>query len=270
MAVLRSNLGTRYGNGKSRRLTVLLLCLVLSAAQPGEVAAQQTDFRDAGQYAICMDLARNDPDSAFDTAIAWEGEGGGDAARHCAAVALIQLGYFGEAATRLERLAQGIDARNLHLRVLVLAQAGQTWWLEGEFERAFAVQTSALELSPDNPDILVERGVTLASAQNYWEAIDDFNLVLEIDPARADALVFRASAYRYVDAVELAEADIERALELDPGNPEGLLERGILRRLAGDKTGAREDWVRITSEYPDSEAAEAARLNLEKMDVTAE
>jgi len=270
MAAIQINLGGRFNPGKARQRALTLLAILLSAGLAESAMAQGTGFGNAGQYEVCMELARNDPDSAFDTALAWEDEGGGDAARHCAAVALIELGYYGEAATRLERLVQGIDARNAHLRVSLLAQAGQAWWLEGELQRAYAVQTAALELAPRNPDILIDRGATLASARNYWEAIDDFNLALEIDARRADALVYRASAYRYVDALELARADVERALQLEPSHPEGLLERGMLRRLAGDENGARQDWVRVTSEYPESEAAAAARVNLEKMDVVAE
>ena len=46
-----------------------------------------------------------------------------------------------------------------------------------------------------------------------------------------------------------------------------LLERGNLRRLDGDDNGARADWLMVLSLQPQGEAAEAARQNLEKMDV---
>ena len=49
-----------------------------------------------------------------------------------------------------------------------------------------------------------------------------------------------------------------------------LLERGILRRLAGDTAGARADWTRIVETDPGSPAAKAARNNLANLESAAE
>jgi len=68
----------------------------------------------------------------------------------------------------------------------------------------------------------------------------------------------------------IKRAALARALALEPENTEGLLERGILRRLAGDETGARGDWLRVLALDPESPTAEAARANLEKLDVAVE
>ena len=81
--------------------------------------------------------------------------------------------------------------------------------------------------------------------------------------------VFRASARRRLGDVEGAEADVERALALDVNHPDGLVERGILRRLRGDDDGARRDWLRVLGLAADGPLAEAARANIEKMDVKA-
>ena len=64
-----------------------------------------------------------------------------------------------------------------------------------------------------------------------------------------------------------ARADTDAALARDPAHPEALLERGILKRLAGDKDGARADWIKLLEVAPKTAAADAARANLEKMDV---
>jgi regulator of sirC expression with transglutaminase-like and TPR domain len=77
----------------------------------------------------------------------------------------------------------------------------------------------------------------------------------------------RASAYRLVENAELAMADVERALALQPGHPGALLERGNLRRLIGDDDGARADWIKLLQTDPESIPADAARANLEKLDV---
>ena len=156
------------------------------------------------------------------------------------------------------------------LRAGVLAQAAKSWEEVDELERAVANQTTALELMPDNPDLLTDRALTLALAGNFWEAIDDLNRVIEMDPYDADAFVFRASAYRFVDATELALEDADQALMLDPEHPEGLLERGNIRRLNGDTDGARADWLKLVEIHGGRPAADAAQRNLEILDLQTE
>jgi tetratricopeptide (TPR) repeat protein len=231
----------------------------------GGAAAETVDH--PKEYAACMALARSEPNAAFESALAWQDRGGGPAARHCAAVALIGLGQHREAAARLEALAEGLAPE---LRIGVLGHAGQAWLLAGEIDRAYAVQSAALGLAPHDPALLVDRGVTLAEAGRYWEAIDDLDRALELDPRRVEALVFRASAYRRVDALELAADDLERALARRPDHPEALLERGIVRRLSGDEAGARRDWLEVLRLAAGTPAADTARENLERMDVKVE
>lgn len=243
----------------------LFLALLLAPAVP---RAEAIDKERA--YAACLELAATAPDEAFEEALAWQTRNGGWAAEHCAAVALVGLGQHGEAALRLEALARKVERKEVRLATEILAQAGQSWQLAGETVRAVAAQSAALELDPRNVELLIDRGISLAAARNYWEAIDDLNRAAELDPARAEILILRASAYRMVDGLDLAREDIRRAMALEPRNPEGLLERGILRRLDGDDAGARQDWLKVVTLAPDSQAAEAARANLEKLDVKVE
>lgn len=272
-------------------LPLVALLPFLAAATPGLAqepapaqAPAQTPAQDRAQdpaqdrkspdlaavYSDCMALARVQPEEAFEKATAWAAFDGGYAARHCAAIALLGLGEYREAASRLETLAGDLSGPDAKLRVGVLAQAGQAWLLGGDTNRAYATQSAALKIEPKNVELLIDRAVTLASAESYWEAIDDLNAAQELAPKRADILIFRASAYRFVDAAELALEDVNRGLKLDPDNPEGLLERGILRRLAGDAAGAREDWLKVVTLAEGTPAAEAAQANLEALDVKAE
>ena len=46
--------------------------------------------------------------------------------------------------------------------------------------------------------------------------------------------------------------------------------RGNIRRLQGDSAGARKDWLQAIKLAPTSPAAEAARRNLERMDIKVE
>jgi tetratricopeptide (TPR) repeat protein len=239
---------------------------IVSAPTPA--AAEEVDH--AAEYEACLTLAKSDPEEGFESALTWQALGGGEAAQHCAAVALVELGHYEEAATRLEALADSIRRTHPELAPEILAQAGQAWLLAGDHERAYAVQTTALELSPDNVELLVDRGVTLAKAESYAEAVTDLSRALLFVPDRPDILVFRASAYRMLDDRPRALADVERALVLDPENPEGLLERGNLRRLSGDPAGARQDWLRAAILAEGQPTGAAAQANLAAMDMQIE
>src|SRR3546814_20952855 len=91
--------------------------------------------------------------------------------------------------------------------------------------------------------------MTAASVGDYADAVADLGRALSHAPNRADLLVLRASAHRFLDNRNAALADVEAALTMDPATPEGLLERGNLRRLAGDPSGAREDWPPVTPHH---------------------
>ena len=250
----------------------MTLIVAAARAQVDTATGAREQGREQQQraYQDCMILARDAPADGFDSALAWASLGGGDGARHCAAVALIGLGQYRTAAQRLERLAADLRVGNAALSLDVLVQAGQAWILAGDTGRAHAVQSAALDIDPDNVELLLDRSITLASAKNYWEAVDDLNRALELAPARPDLLTLRASAYRYLDAFDLAREDITLALSRAPNNPDALLERGMLRRLAGDESGARDDWLRVIGLTEGTPSAELARANLAKLDVKLE
>lgn len=222
------------------------------------------------EYAACMTLTGSKPAEALESARAWEAQGGDAAARHCAAVAMIGLGRYDEAAVRLETLATDLEPAEVDLRIGALAQAGQAWLLAADADHALATQTLALELAPDNVELLIDRSISLATLTRYWEALDDLNRALDLAPGRPDILIFRASAYRYLETLDLARDDVDRALALEPDNPDGLLERGILKRLAGEPEAARNDWQRVLAVAEGSPAADVARGNLARLDGTAQ
>jgi tetratricopeptide (TPR) repeat protein len=224
------------------RRAVLVLTGSILAAIPATNPAQGQEIDPAAEYQNCLLLAEAEPEEAFDRATSWQSLGGGAPARHCAAVALIGLGHYAEAGRRLEDLADRMAVKGeSRLSLSALVQAGQAWLLAGELERAYAVQTTALERAPLDPELLVDRAVTLATAKNFGDALFDLNRALELAPGRPDILIYRASARRYLGDIEAALTDVERALARDPDNPEGLLERGNLRRLKNDLDGARND-----------------------------
>jgi len=241
---------------------ILAVAAGAAAAAPQD-AAKPLPMDDSSRYERCLALVHHDPEQAFATAEDWRKAGGGFPAEHCAAVALVGLKRYQEAAQRLEALAGAMMQAQPWLRAEALEQAGQAWLLADRAGEAKSAFDAALQLVPDDPDLLIDRAQAYAEAHNYWPAIDDLNQALELEPNRADALIFRASAYRRVEnGLDLALADVERALTLAPDAVPGLLERGNIRELKGDLAGARADWIKVETLAPASAAAAAAKDNL--------
>jgi len=243
-----------------------------SAAAPEPIEAEEDPgvlpippvpprIAEGGDYEKCLGMLTNDPAGAANFAEAWEGTGGGDGATHCLGLATIALGEPEKGAAMLEQLAASSKGTNVS-RATVYGQADQAWLIAGDAERAYGAATLALSLSPDDPDLLIDRAVSEGILERYQESIDDLTRALDLDPKRPDAYTFRGSAWRHMGNLELAADDIDRALILDPDRPEALLERGILRQRQDDAAGARADWERAISLSPDSATADLAQQNL--------
>jgi tetratricopeptide (TPR) repeat protein len=238
---------------------------------PAYTAPQRTPphsaASDEATYDHCLSLAKTDPAAARDVAEHWQSRGGAHPADHCYAVALIGLKQYREGATRLETLAQAMIRAPASLRAEVLDQASQAWLLAGDPARAYAAGGAALNLLPDDPDLLVDRAEAAGTAGWYDRAVLDLDRVLKTAPNRLDALIYRASAYRELNKLDLALADINRAIGLSPTSVSALLERGDIRRLSGDVNGARQDWVRVSELAPGSTADAAAKTNIERLEL---
>ncbi len=218
------------------------------------------------RYRACMDQVGSDATKALRTAEAWRKQGGGDAARHCAAAAEMALGRFAQAGETLDALARDSSRDTPLLRASLFAQAAHAWLAADMPDRAEVAATHALALAPGDAGVLVLRARARAGQRRFGEAIGDLDQAIAADPNSADAYVFRASALRQQQALDSAIADLDKALALDPRHPEALLERGIVRLLKGDDAGARADWQTLVNAAPKTPAADQARRNLELMD----
>lgn len=243
---------------------------------PAPALAQGTapNLDSAARYAQCIQLVSRDPDQAFDRAQAWRTDGGGAAARHCEALALVELKLYGEAAVRLGDLADAPDAGGPGDRAALLAQAGNAWLLAGSGENAVVALSAALTLTPGDVDMLIDRARGHAAVQNYAAADADLTQALAQRPGATNVLVLRAAARRVDNNLDAASADISQALSLTPNDPFALVERGSIRLARGDTQGARADWVavaRIVGEVdpddPHATALRDAQRNLEALDV---
>jgi len=243
------------------RRQVWLFAAAWLAAGGALAQTQEPTYRD------CVAAAQRRPAEAFEAALGWIDRGGGIPARHCAALALSAQGIHDEAANRLEKIAEDMLRDAPAKRAEILGQAGNAWLLSGHVERAVAVFSTGIKLAPGMVDLYIDRARAFAGIGNLENARADLDDALEISPDWIEALVFRASARRQLGDLPGARKDAERALVLLPSHAEGLLERGMINRMDGNERAARSDWLETIRVAPNSQAAEAARRNIELLDV---
>jgi tetratricopeptide (TPR) repeat protein len=197
--------------------------------------------------------------------MAWSSLRDSEAARHCAAVAMVGLGQYADGAGRLEELAKTSTAAP-RVRAGMFDQAALAWLLDKSADKAMADVTQALMLVPGAPDLLVDRAQIEAARNDYQAAQVDLDTVLAATPNNGIELIFRASTRRHLNDRAGAKADIDKALQALPRNPDAWLEKGILARLDNDEDGARAAWSKVIELAPDSAAALTAKQNLDLLD----
>ncbi len=228
----------------------------------GVLASWQVSAAAPSQYDACLDRAQTDPAGAFADAGLWAKRGGGAPADHCAAVALVGLRRYGDAASRLDFLARSPFASDASRKAALFDQAGNAWLLAGRPDSAVASFTAGLAANSYDADLLSDRARALALQQNWAKADADLGVALLVNPDRADLYVLRGSARHALGRKADARADFDRALKLQPSNADALVERGTMKFEAGDAAGARADWQRAVAVAPDSAAADTARQHL--------
>ena len=231
------------------------------------LAAPVWSIDNQAQYQACMSLLDRDPAGALDGAVEWERQGGGDAARHCKALALIRTGAVEDGALELERVAEAMPQAQAPLAAELFAQAGQAWIKAGNPQRALYAQNQGLKLNPKDVQLLIDRAMTYGTSGMYFEALDDLNVAAKLTPDDPEVYAMRAAAYRQLKTPDLAEENIDQALKLSPSHPGALLERGYLRREKGDIEGARTDWLTVIQVMPGTDIANEAQKNIEKLDI---
>jgi tetratricopeptide (TPR) repeat protein len=258
-----------------RSIVSLLLLSMLIPALPARADEQPvagpvaSEAQQEHRYQDCMSQAQKAPKQALKQAMAWEKEGGGDAARHCVAASYMGLKQYDDAALELERIAETMPQVKAPIMAQLFGQAAQAWLQMDKPERALADINQGLKVAKHNVDLLVFRATLYGNQDKYFEALDDLNTAYDLTSDRGTILVMRATAYRKLEQPDLAKDNVELALKADPNDPDALLERGTQRAQAGDKDGARQDWMHTIEIAPDSPAADDARDGLAKLDVKA-
>lgn len=239
----------------------LVLAMSSMAAAGVNLSVLDDSALGRNRYDRCLALTRRDAQLALSAAQAWQTDGGGIPAKHCAALALVALKRYPEAAQQLDQLGHS-NLGSPAERAEIFDQAGNAWLLANRGGEATASFSSALALSPRDPDLLSDRARAAAMLRDWKAADSDLSAALKLDLNRADLLVLRASARHALSRRAEARADVEAALRILPNYPEALLERGTLKLEAGDARGARADWEAVVAQAHGSAATETAQQRL--------
>src|SRR5262245_24695367 len=89
-------------SGLSWRVPLMVPLLIAAAIVDASAAPS-----DAGHYRRCLADSSANPAAALSDAESWAKSGGGVPAEHCAALALVNLQRYAEAAARLDGIAGG-------------------------------------------------------------------------------------------------------------------------------------------------------------------
>lgn len=101
--------------------------------------------------------------------------------------------------------------------------------MKGKIDEALRLLDGAVGQSPRRSELYLTRGIVLRKRGDYSKAIADFTTALEIDPTLADAYCQRGFAYQQSQDDnwhEKAFADCNRAIELGHNSALSLLVRG--------------------------------------------
>jgi tetratricopeptide (TPR) repeat protein len=108
-----------------------------------------------------------------------------------------------------------------------------------------------LEKEPQNPEYLYYRGLKYMDADDYTQAISDFNQSIALDSSVAATWFNRGTSKFSIDDFEGALADYNRAVAIKPGYVDAFYNRGVLFDTKGDYESAIADYTKVLELKPD-------------------
>ena len=102
-----------------------------------------------------------------------------------------------------------------------------------------AALTETVKNNPNDPHAYNTRGLALAQAGKFDDALADFNKAIGLDPNDARAYVGRGLVYRQTKRLDQAMADYERALALDANDAPAYVGRGLVYKAQAARRSAR-------------------------------
>ncbi len=217
-------------------------------------------------YDDCLALIAIDPVTAERDAGEWARFGGDAAARHCYALALIEVGAPGRAIDVLLDMVAEEGALGDQARAEILVQAGELLVEDGDLVTAGVVAAQAISLDGGTPGAVGLRASIRLKNDNPGGAMSDLNAALARNSQQPRLLVLRAVASRALEQFIAARDDAVYATELAPDFAEAWLERGRVEARLRDKISARNSLLQAIKLDRDGKVGRSAQNVLQRME----
>ncbi len=275
-------------------MTLLLASAALALMQSGAFPGSNTmpeipdDLRDRppriergvsappADLSTCLKQASSFPQQALDFAQEWRERASTDLefaqSAHCAGLALVQLGRYGEARQAFELASGEAPQDNLAYGARLAAMAGNAAMAENNVEAALPLldRAGGMALAAEESELAADLRVDLARVLVRLNRPEDAASALaearEADALDVEAWLLSATLSRRLERLGEAQAQIERAAMLDPRNPQIGLEAGVIAAMAGRADDARASFQSVLSVAPGSPYAERAQGYLTQLD----
>jgi len=96
---------------------------------------------------------------------------------------------------------------------------GNLYFDIGQFEKALAPYSRALEFHPDNPDIRTDYAVCFFNLGRSEEAITELNRVIKANPKHVTAFFNLGVIHNHLSHTDQARQYWNKVIELDPSSP---------------------------------------------------
>jgi tetratricopeptide (TPR) repeat protein len=135
----------------------------------------------------------------------------------------------------------------------------------GNYEQAVRDYDTALELDPDDAEVLAYRGAAYRNLEEYSDAMDDLTAAIDLDETYAYAWRERGLVYYDIDEYEEAIIDYNEALHLDPDHALTYFNRAYAYYYLKDYRHAKEDFETYLEMVPDAPRREEVEDLLKEM-----
>ena len=221
------------GQSVERRSSGGLLTL---PTQNGPAIATNLGPEAMKRHDACLAKAEKAPKEAYEDGLVWRAEGGGALALHCVARAQLALGQYDEAAERLALVAEMREVPDKTMRASILTEAGHAFLLAHREEEARQRFSSAVEITPDDPELRLDRAESSMLLKDWAAARADMDAALSIRPNNPEALRMRGEAKLALRDFEGAAADADAALKTDPAYVPALVLRGKVKEARAGRS----------------------------------
>jgi cytochrome c-type biogenesis protein CcmH/NrfG len=119
---------------------------------------------------------------------------------------------------------------------------------------------------PKNRPAWVRLGNVYFDSNQYMEAIQAYSKALELQPNDPDVITDRALMYRSIGDSQRAASELRRAAEMDPKHLNSAMNLGVVLRYdLNDSEGAMKAWQSYLDRNPPADMAERIRKELEAL-----